>query len=137
MLHTCFMFLIEYVLCLYEKLKYCFQNFHLPCLTYLIEKVFNMIIILSHKVYICKFVILRHKHTTFKYLYKKILAFCRNHLQVGASENPIVCYAGHKVLSAELAGARGHTGSAAHGTRGEDGVFGPRETATHLLLEMG
>ena len=30
-----------------------------------------------------------------------------------------------KVLSAELAGARGHTGGAAHGTRGEDGAFGP------------
>ena len=38
---------------------------------------------------------------------------------------------------AEHAGARGRSGGAAHGTRGEDGAFGPRETVPSLLPEVG
>ena len=43
----------------------------------------------------------------------------------------------NRFRSIEPAGARGHPGRAAHGTRGEDGAFGPRETAPNLLPEVG
>ena len=42
-----------------------------------------------------------------------------------------------KVQWGNLAGARGHTGGAANAARREDGAFGPRETETYLLLEVG
>ena len=65
-----------------------------------------------------------------------IFTFFRYQLRIRVGENGLVCYDVRKLLSTELPGARGRNGSAAHGTRGEDGAFGPRETATHLLLEV-
>ena len=43
----------------------------------------------------------------------------------------------HKVREVELTGTRRRSGGATHGTRGEDGAFGPREPATRLLIEVG
>ena len=61
----------------------------------------------------------------------------RSQLQIGESGNSLVSCEEQEVQSTELADGRGHIDGAAHGTRGEDGAFGPRETATHLFLEVG
>ena len=65
------------------------------------------------------------------------LSFCRFTISSGSGEASVIYYHGPKVQWAELAGARGHTGGAAHGIRRQVGAFGPRKIAPNLLLEVG
>ena len=68
---------------------------------------------------------------------KVIFSLCLCRLTISVDIRWRSHHNGPKFHWSELAGARGHTGGAAHGTRREDGAFGPRETASNLLLEVG